>query len=462
LAGVASAQSPVTLAITNSPGYKIPDDYAGLSFGAIDELPNHGGVSGYFFCATNRQLIALFKNSGLHHLRLGGSTVDWTNVPFPDNTAIDNVFGFAQAANLKVIYSVRLLNGDAATDVAAAKHIWKHYRPSLDYFAIGNEPDVKKFRYPPFGTGTDPTITNYDSCLAAWRRLAVAITNALPGAKFAGPDAAAHLWAQWFARDEKGSGMVALITQHFYIGGRPNGTTPQQAIDKMLSSRWVNNDYPSRYKNVLAPVVTDGLPYRLTESNDYLKGIAGASDSFASALWALDYLYWWAEHGCSGVNFHNTEWLKTDTVYLDDSSRSYRINPKAYGIKAFDLGSHGFVEPVAIANPNQLNLTAYAVGAANDFYVTIINKEHGIGGRNAAVNIVPAGFSARAAAAIFLTAPNGNAGAMNGITLGGAPITNDEPWSGKWTKLQVGKSGQCIVKVPKTSAAVVKLSVVKE
>ena len=35
------------------------------------------------------------------------------------------------------------------------------------------------------------------------------------------------------------------------------------------------------YYNLLAPVAAAGLRYRLTESNDYLLGVAGASDAFA-------------------------------------------------------------------------------------------------------------------------------------------------------------------------------------
>ena len=34
------------------------------------------------------------------------------------------------------------------------------------------------------------------------------------------------------------------------------------------------------------------------------------------------------------------------------------------------------VEPIAIANPNKINLTAYAIGTDQDQYVTIINKTH--------------------------------------------------------------------------------------
>jgi hypothetical protein len=207
----------------------------------------------------------------------------------------------------------------------------------------------------------------------------------------------------------------------------------------------------------LQPVAKQGIPFRITELDDHVHGVTNASDAFVSALWALDVMHWWAAHGANGVNFQNTEWLPTDTFH-PDSSGNYQINPKAYGIKAFDLGGHGRVEPVTIVNTNELNLTAYAVGKGSNVYVTIINKEHGAGARDAALTILPNGLSPGSAAVMFLTAPNGDVMATNGVALGGASIGNDGPWLGKWTPLNSVGNGQCTVTVPVASAAVVKVS----
>jgi hypothetical protein len=468
----ARAQSPVTLTIdTRAHFYAIPEDFTGLGFETYAEIPDGSGVSGRLFSPTNMQLIILFTNSGIHNLRFGGGTVDGLRASLPTHADIDSVFGFARAARLKIIYSFRLLNGEAAaTDAAAdAKYIWDHYRPCLVGFAIGNETDVPSYLYPPFGKGTDPAITNYASCLAAWRKIAAAITNAVPDAKFVGPDAAAISggWAARFARDVVGSGKLVLVTQHGYVGGRPfihdgreNMPAPE-AINHMLSKNWVTNKYPYYYSNTLALVAATGLPFRMTEANDYLHGVTNASNAFASALWALDYMHWWAAHGSAGVNFHNnqhTEWLTTDTFYLNVASREYLANPKAYAIRAFDQGGHGWAEPVVMGNDDGLNLTAYAVGDLTNLWVTIINKEHGVGARAATVTIAPDSFSQSGAEVMFMTAANGKAGATNGITLGGAPITNHSPWEGKWKTLALNTTGSCFVEVPATSAAIVKLS----
>ena len=466
LAGSALAQSPVLLTVANSRGFAIPSDFSGLSFETGSQRPNRHGVSGNLFSATNAQLVTLFQNLGLRNLRVGGGSVEGKRGAFLNRTDIDNLFAFAQAAGVKVIYSLPLLDGNRATNAATAQYIWQRYQPLLDCFAIGNEPDWNSYHYPPFGTGPDPAITNYASYLACWKNCAAAIINAAPGATFAGPDTGSYStstymngqsWTQHFAEDERRSGVMKLVTQHFYVGGNPGSTTAQQAIDNMLSLGWETVTNQWLYNHNLACVVADGLPYRLTESNDYLNGVTNASNAFASALWALDYMHWWAAHRCAGVNFHNKPWLKTDTVYLD-SSGNYQINPKGYGIKAFDLGGHGYVEPMTMTNDDELNLTAYAIGTTTNLHVTIINKEHGSGARDAAVTILSDAFTAGNVAAIFLTAPNGDVGATSGIKLGGSVITNNAEWLGRWGILNQFSNSQCRVTVPAACAAIVTIS----
>lgn len=458
---------PVTVTVAaQANGFRIPEDFAGLSFETGNEILNRNRVHGYLFSPTNRQVITLFQNIGIHNLRLGGGTVDGTNAAVPTEAGIDGVFRFAKAAgNLRVIYSFRLLNGDAAADAAAAKYIWQNYRERVEAFSIGNEPDWKSYAYPPYGTGSDPAITNYASYLARWRQFASAITNAAPGAVFAGPDTGEYSavtyfdgksWTEHFAEDEGSSGLVALLLQHYYAGGGPGRTRGPQAVRKMLSAGWVETNYPWLYEHNLAPVVAKGMAYRMTEANDYLRGIADASNAYASALWALDFMHWWAEHFCAGVNFHNKSWLLTDTVFLDGAG-NFQANPKAYGIKAFNLGAQGRVQTVSVGNSGGLNLTAYAVDAPGNLCVTIVNKENGPEARDAAVTILPGGLKNGSVSGIFLTAPGGNIAATNGLTIGGAALGNDRPWPGEWADLGALTNGRCVVTVRAASAAVVRI-----
>ena len=458
LTGAAWAQSPVTVSLgPQASGAAIAADFIGLSFGMKTMLPDKAGA--HFFSATNKPLLTLFRNLGLRHLRLGGTSVEWpATTAIPGPTEIDNLFAFAESAQVhKVIYSFRLLETNAslhyaATNAALAKYIWDHYRTLVDTFALGNEPDHKKV----YGLH-ETTATNFSAYLEKWRQFAGAITEAVPGAQFSGPDACSGNidWTTQFAHAQKQAGLVKDITEHFYVGGAGRDVAVEKGIDDMLSPRWLGAN-ERLYKRMAAPVLADGLPYRFTEANDhYSGGVADASNAFAGALWALDFLHWWAEHGARGVDFHNTQWVANDVIALDSNGR-VMANPKGYGLKAFELGGYGTIEPVTLSNPDELNLTAYAVRRAGEHLVTLINKEHGAGAREASVTVAAIQPAGRAVV-IFLTAPNGDARAKTGVTLGGAPISADGPWLGKWQPLAAGQAGQCVVKVPAACAAIVRL-----
>lgn len=457
LADAALAQSRITVTVgPQPPGPALPPDFIGLSLGMKTLLPDKAGA--HFFSPTNTPLITLFQNLGIKHLRLGGTTVESPPAtPIPGERDIDSLFAFVRAARIdKVIYSLRLLETDpaqryAVTNAAIAKYIWDHYRSALDCFAIGNEPDRRNVY------DQDLTITNFTSYLSKWRQFAAAITNAVPTARFAGPDAGSGnvLWTTHFAEAEKDSGLIRIITEHFYVGGAGRGVAARQGIDAMLSPGWIAVNQ-RLYDQMAARVLADGLPYRFTEANDhYSGGVPDASDTFAGALWALDFLHWWAAHDARGVDFHNTQWVVNDVITVD-SDRRLRVNPKGYGIKAFDLGGHGSIEPLTISNPDGLNLTAYAVRGSGEHFVTLINKEHGPGAREANVTVAAPG-SREPAAVIFLTAPNEGAAAKTGVTLGGASIQADSPWLGKWSPLEAGQPGRGAVKVPALSAAILRI-----
>lgn len=463
--------APVTIRINAArKGYAIPRNFCGLSFEAKSEThtpADRRGIRGSMrplFSPGDHDLIMLFRNMGLGNLRLGGGTVDGLHAAHPTRADIARVFGFAGASGVKVIYSLQLENGSPDRDAATARYIWTHFHRNLECFAIGNEPDVPGYHYPPHGRGTDPAIRGYRSYLTDWRKFATAILHAVPAATFAGPDAAGKLWAGRFARDQKSWGHVVLITQHWYIGGAPfiprtrKALTPVMAANAMLSQEWIDKRCPYFFRQNVAPVLAAGFPCRMTEANDYLYGINGASNAFAAALWALDFMHWWAAHGCCGVNFHNTRWIPTDTIYVGPSG-NYRMNPKGYAFRAFDLGSRGRVEPVMLTNTAHVNLTAYAVGTADTQNITIINKQHGharAGG--ASVTIVLHDFEARSARVMLLRAPHGNVYARHGITLGGASISSHAPWHGKWQSLKIRDQSRCSLVVPSASAAIVQVS----
>ncbi|HMH32422.1 MAG TPA: hypothetical protein VK543_05300, partial [Puia sp.] len=71
------------------------------------------------------------------------------------------------------------------------------------------------------------------------------------------------------------------------------------------------------------------------------------------------------------------------------------------------------------------------------------------------------GFTKGKASSMFLLAPDNNAGATSGITLGGDSISNNKPWQGKWTSLKGEKNGKYEVNVAASSAVIVRIPVYK-
>lgn len=471
------SESPVVVRIdARADGPPIPDNFCGLSFESANLLPDKRGK--YLFNRENADLVALFRTIGIRNLRVGGGTADLPQYRVPGPPDIDRLFAFAEAADVKVIYTLRLLNGSATDDAAIAQYIEQHYASQLVCFEIGNEPDWHSYHTSP-GHARDPRIietlggspgTAFPSFLADWNDFASTIRRAAPAAKFTGPDSGSNWpvpgtkdtdfdgqsWTWHFARAQKDSGRLPFVAQHDYVGEDAAGVSAAAAISSMLSKEWVQKRYPLLYDHVLGPVQKDGLSYRMTEANDYTGGVDGASNAYASALWALDYLHWHAAHHAVGVNFHNKRWICTDTV-LPDAAGKFRFNPKAYAIEAFEIGGHGTPVPLSIDAGKDVNLTAYAVRDGRTLFVTLINKEYGPGSKQAAVTVLAAGLIGRAAG-MALTSTGGDVAARTGITFGGAAMTTDA-WDGRWADLGQCHGDQINIHVPPASAMVARLSV---
>lgn len=95
---------PITITLrAGPPGPAIPEDFAGLSFERGPLNPGNAGVPGYLFDPANSSLVTLFRNAGLHNLRVGGGSVDQF-IPAGTGrdgfTGVDNLFAFAATAGV--------------------------------------------------------------------------------------------------------------------------------------------------------------------------------------------------------------------------------------------------------------------------------------------------------------------------------------------------------------------------
>jgi len=456
--GLTGADLPVTITVDlKQPGAVISPDFSGLSFEAAILLPGPNGV--HYFRPDNQPLINLFHTLGIKSLRIGGNTSDRNAGQLPDEGDLDSLFAFAKAAGVKIIYCLRLHGGDPQADAVTAKYIMAHYAPLVDGFSIGQEPSAYPKPY------------SYADYRKDWKTFADAIVAAVPGVKFCGPGVHNNAaWARNFMADFGRSNHVVLVTEHLYAGGAGNKVpSPETGRDRMLSDGFVRV-YQRLHDGFVPMAVSNALPYRLEEVNNYFNGGArDVSNTFASALWGLDFTYWWAAHGAAGLNFHTGDRVAAENSLLPSkytafysATNGYVVRPLGYAIKAFDLGSRGRFVPMTWANPQHLNLSPYAVlGGDQNVYVTLINKEHGAGARTAVVSILQKGMSFADGWSISLSAPENDVAAIASETLGGASIQTDGTWNGQWAPLNAIKSNPdaaFLVKVPAASAVIVKLT----
>jgi hypothetical protein len=454
--GVILAASSVEIALDlKSPGSAISPSFVGLSY----EMSLVGAATngGYFFSPANKPLVKMFQTLGIQSLRVGGNTAERATVKVPDKADIDSLFAFARVAGVQVIYTLRLSDSNQVEAAKTAKYIMDNYRAELTCFALGNEPDKLA-----------KDSQDYGQFVRSFMAAINAPTNA-PEAVFCGPGAT-HRSVQWandFAKDFAHDKRIAMVTQHQYPAGSGRvATNIVLACQKLLSTNLVAA-FQKLYDNFVPAVLASGLQYRLEEANSYSNGgAAGSSDAYASALWGLDYMYWWATHGAQGINFHTGGYVEGTRppspqkyVVFWNSPEGFTVRPLGYAIKAFDLGGHGQLVPVSFkSNSDQINLTAYGVLSKDgSLRITLINKETA-GAREASVTITP-GNSYTHGLVVFLIAPKGDITVTDGVTLGGTPIADNGNWSGSWSSLAGSfTNGHLSVRVPAASAAIVALT----
>jgi hypothetical protein len=455
---------PVTVSLDlNDKGPTVSPTFSGLSFETALMLADDKGER--YFRPDNAALVAMFKALNIRSLRIGGNTADRATVPLPSEADIDSLFRFARAADVKVIYTLRLKeNPDPVVATGVAKYVWDRYKDNVLCFAIGNEPTMYL-----------PDAETYCEQLRKYMA-AIDSPGVAPGATFSGPAATPGKmsWCRTVA-ERLGGGdgsRLKLITQHSYPGSDAKKVAdPKAGRAAMLSEKWVAG-YQKFYDGFVPVVKRQKLGYRLEECNSFYSGGRDeVSNSIAAALWTLDFMYWWASHGCDGVNLHTVD--RTDPAAaerkpghytpISRTADGYRAHPVAYGMKAFGLGgTRGTFVAVKVNSDDAINLTAYAVTddedqAGGSVFLTLINKTIDQKARDARVT-VKLDRSPLRVQTMALIAPDGDPSAKDGATLGGGIIDARGVFAGEWSDRR-DAPGSLTFDVPAASALVVKFTI---
>lgn len=424
----------------------IPPDYMGLGF-ETSSVATPGLLS-----ADNHTYVQLVRGLGTQGvIRVGGNVSDFTRYDangsvknLPKDTvltkeSIRQLRTFLDATGWKMIWGLNLGTGTVENAVEEARAVAEAVGDKLVAFQTGNEPDLFS------RAGHRPADYDYAAWHGEFRRYKSAIRAALPHAPFAGPDIAmaSPEWMQSFAKDEAGD--LALLTAHHYITGQDN---PAATVEFMLREEKRYQPALSKFQAISESV---GIAWRMSETASfYGGGKAGVSDSCAAALWALDYLFVLASHGCSGVSMqtgiNHLGVVSKYTPINDDLAGHYTPAPEYYGLLAFAQAAKGDRLSLAL-DAGGLNLTAYATRSGTNMTLTVINKDMR---RDASVTVT--GAPAKQARVMRLTAPSLTA--ATGVTLGGAAVDTNGNWNGKSEPVKLS-GAKAMLELPSGSAALV-------
>jgi len=428
----------------SQPGIKIPSNFQGLSYETSTIAS-----SSPFLNINNAVLIQLIKNLGVGVLRIGGNSSDnftWSGIArtgtTPANTLtttdIDNLSAFTKAINWPVLFGLDMGNFDPANAASEAKYVINTLQGSLLAFQAGNEPDGYHSWNPKRASTYD-----YAAYKPEWESYFNAVRGLAPNARFAGPDIAYQsAWVSSFAADE--SKNVVLLDGHYYQAGP--ASDPTVTYYNLFTTIPA---YPNYFNVINTAALNAHMPYRISECNSINGGgKTGVSDVFASALWALDFMWMVAVNNGQGVNFHGGSGGAYSPFALLSSGQVV-ARPEYYAMLAFKYAADGAaILPVAFVNQGY-KCTVYACSKPGTTAITIINEEdkQNLNFKMQFTNLATSIHIVR------LTAPSITATA--GISFSGNVVNPDGIFQLGKTEDYTNASNMFTVSIPAASAAVI-------
>jgi hypothetical protein len=326
----------------------------------------------------------------------------------------------ADALGAQLILGVNLAGSRPALAAAEARAFLRGIgRKRIAGLEIGNEPDVYNV-FPWYrdrrGRAYYARAPDYD--LRAFTRDFSRFARALPAAPLVGPAFAELTWLSGLGRFIAAEPGLRVVTVHRYplrAGVQDPTSTIYPSIENLLSDR-----ASSGLAQSLSPFASiahaRGLQFRVDEINSAAHfGQPGVSDSFASALWALDTLFNLASVGVDGVNLHSLPGARYELFTFKHTHRVWSafVHPEYYGLLMF---AQAF-PPTSRLLPVQVPAGPVKVWATHSpdgtLHVVLINKDP------SASHLVDLHLPDNSGSATieWLLAPS--AGATRGVTLGG-------------------------------------------
>jgi hypothetical protein len=437
-------------------------------------------------------LVRLIRNltpAGRPWLRIGGESADrsWWPIPgYRKPIGITYDLGpawtrlahrLAQATDAQLMLGLELQADQPKIDRVEARQLLRRvgsrYVQSLQ---IGNEPELyrsipwyKRLNghavvwYSKAGTPVYARPRTYGPTqfIAEVSR----IMRVIPRYAIAGPETNIPAWTQAFSRFLRPDGRVTTLTTHAY------------AVDNCVKDRR-SDVYPTIANLVslhasrsilrgMAPYISlvhaRGGKDRIDEMGAVTcTGPAGVSDSMATALWAIDALFYAASQGVDGVNLH-TNYARVNNLFsLGFANGRWRatVQPLYYGALLFERADPAGSRLLSVQGGTSEALRVWASRRDHEVRIAIVNDSlRGAGTIH--LRLAHARGSESATLQRLLAAGARGAYATHGITLGGRSFQTTTTGALGAPKLATVKRrhGSFTVVMPKGSAALLTVDV---
>ena len=329
-------------------------------------------------------------------IRVGGDSTDATWWPVPgmippgginyrlSDGWLRTTKALAADLNAKLILGINLEAGRPAIAAAEGRAFLQGIgRRYIQAFEIGNEPDLygafpwyrDRHHHLHWARGRHYGISNYIKEFSLWK-------SALPNVPLAGPAVSGPSWMGKLGKlisAERRS--LKLVTYHRYPL-RACVTDPSAAGFPSIPNLLADSSSVG-LAHGLAPFVSVAhahqLPFRLTEINSAsCEGAKGVSDTFASALWALNAMFNMASVGVDGVNFHMLPGSNYELFTVSHTSGGAWqafVHPEYYGLQMFAQAFPPGARLLNLSAPSGPVKVWATQGTDGTLRVTVINED---------------------------------------------------------------------------------------
>ncbi|HWC85895.1 MAG TPA: glycosyl hydrolase family 79 C-terminal domain-containing protein [Solirubrobacteraceae bacterium] len=458
---------PSTLTVENATvGPPIPRSFVGLTT-EYRGLEAYAGANPAALDPVFEQLVRNLAPGQSPILRIGGDSTDWTWWPVPhmgrpggikyslNRTWLQVAATVARNLSARLLLGINFEADSGRVAAAEAQALIAGIgRGRIQALELGNEPELYgSFAWYKLPNGQHVRGRSRTYSYGDFVQDFGSIARALPSAvTVAGPSMGAPLWIPLLGKFLSANRRVGLATLHRYPL-KHCSSAARVTIPEILSDA-SSTGLAASVAGAVATAHRRGVGLRIDEMSAIsCGGVAGISNSFATALWSLDALFAMARVGVDGVNMQTAPRSFNEIFTISQAGGAWQaaVHPAYYGLLMFAQAAPPGSRLLRISGSSGSQLRAWATRATNgDVRVVLINNSL------TGASVVKLGVPATGTATLErLLAPSPRASQR--VTLGGqsfGPETSTGLLAGS-SDLTFAKpvAGRYLVTVPAASAA---------